>query len=223
MELDALTTDAALAEQLRGYLSAVDAMPDAEQFKVSLGLLSLAQMVDESLTFRSFRLMQLLHGIVLDDAGTSNHHVLICAPPLAGMVFYLSHDGDSRVVFADLAAYLAAAGAAFEADDFLDEQHSGQTPIAADQPGLRELLAGAASQADSDEIIVPLIRSFELSDPDFLIALIGDDFLIGEAVAEEIIRRPAIALLPVAKFCENHPHPQVSGPGAKARQAIAAL
>lgn len=223
MDLDTLTTGAALAEQLSTYLAAVDAMADAEEFRTSLGLLSLAQMVEETRTFRSLPLVELLGGIILDDPGTSNHHVLIGAAPLAGMVFYLSHDGGSRVVFDDLAAYLAAAEAAFEDDDFLDEHHPVHAPLAADQAGLRALLSSAASQSDGDEVIVPLLPSLKLSDPDFLIALVGDDFLIGGAVAEEIIRRPAAALLPVAQFCEGFAHPQVSRPGAKARQAIAAL
>lgn len=223
MDLDTLTTDTALAEQLRTYLSAVDAMADAEEFKTSLGLLSLPQMVEDTRAFRSLPLVEMLGGIILDDPGTSNLHVLIGAAPLAGMVFHLSHDGGSRVVFENLAAYLAAAEVAFKADSFLDEHHPAHSPLTRDQAGLRALLSSAASRSDGDDVIIPLLPSLDLSDPDFLIALIGDDFLIGEAVAEEIIRRPAAALLPVAQFCERFPHQQVSRPGAKARQALAAL
>ncbi|MEB2845746.1 hypothetical protein GAO09_29125 [Rhizobiales bacterium RZME27] len=223
MDLGTLTADTAIAEQLRTYLSKIDDMPDAEEFRTSLGLLPLPQMVEETGTFRSFRLVEMLGGIILDDPGTSNHHMLIGASPLAGMVFYLSHDGGSRVVFDDLAAYLAATEVAFEAADFLDEHHPAHAPLAADQAGLHAFLADVGSQDDGDEAIVPLLPSLDLSDPDFLIALIGDDFMIGEAVAEEITRRPAEYLLSVAQFCESFPHPQVSRPGAKALQAIAAL
>lgn len=224
MEFDTLTTDPALAERLRAYFSAIDALSDVEQFNAYLGLLSLKEMIEKSIEFRSFHpLVQVLDGIILDDPETSNHHMLIGTSALAGMVFYLSHDDDSRVVFADLPAYLAAAGQAFEDGDFLDEHHAARSPIAPDQVALRALLSSLALHDDSDVIIPALVPSLELTDPDFLIALIGEDFTIGEAVAREIIRRPAPELLPVAQFCENHSHPQVSGPGAKARQAIAAL
>lgn len=62
-------------------------------------LFSPQSVVEQSKLFASHPALRELGAYVLDDENTSSHHCLITAEPLAGSVFFLSHDGDSRVVF----------------------------------------------------------------------------------------------------------------------------
>lgn len=72
-------------------------------------LFSPEKIMEQSKLFASHPAVRELHAYVLDDENTSNHHCLITAEPLAGSVFFLSHDGDSRVVFETTTDFLSAA------------------------------------------------------------------------------------------------------------------
>ncbi|SHH09876.1 hypothetical protein [Massilia sp. CF038] len=43
--------------------------------------------------------MSMLGALVLDESNTSDYQVYLANPPLQGCIMYLSHDGDSRIVY----------------------------------------------------------------------------------------------------------------------------
>jgi hypothetical protein len=222
-DLMELTADQALAEQLQSYFSSLETTKSALVADAAIGLLPLARSFELSQEFRSFHpLIKSLAGIILDDAGTSDHHVLVCVAPLKGLVFHLAHDGDSRIVFENLDAFVAAAERAKETDDYVSDEHPEDPFVADDQVALRNFLSFLRSQDDFDQTVPALVSSLDFSQPEFLIALIGDDMAIGEAVALEIAARPAPGLLPVAEFCERHPHIILRQAGRMARESILA-
>jgi hypothetical protein len=178
----------------------------------------------EALTERlsSHPIIRLLDGFVLDEPNTSNYHILLCRHPLEGQVLYLSHDGDSRVVFSNLSELLTAASEAKARQLALPELHPDLSPHVTDQPALSHMLAmlaeGASEEAD---VAVSIIPSMDLSDTTLLEALAThENFYISEAVGAEIAKRPSSALKPIAWLCSNHPHPQAAEAGAKAISVI---
>ncbi len=220
-DLTELTADELLSEQCRSYFSSLNGLHESLRSDEAIGLLSLNQSFDMSKEFRQFHpVVQALLGIVLDDPETSDYHVLICATPLKGMVLYLAHDGDSRIVFETLEGFLAAAVKAKQIDDYVSEQHPNAALLAEDQAALRDLLSSLRLRGNADDIIPALVPSLDLSEPEFLINLIGEDFVIGEAIASQIAARPKAELLPVAEFCERHPHMIVRKAGSVARARI---
>ncbi|HST60213.1 MAG TPA: hypothetical protein VLK84_16015 [Longimicrobium sp.] len=190
-------------------------------------LLDTRAAADLTLDFREFNpVVRVLGGVILDDEDTSDHHVYVAQPPLAGMVLFLAHDDDTRVVFPSLQAYLAAARDARESDGWISDFHPAESPRAADQPALGALITGLLENYDDEDtgsILTALIPSLDLSDLNLLSRLAShEDFYLGEAVANEITRRPASRLTAVARLCASHPHGQVADAGARALRAIAA-
>jgi hypothetical protein len=183
-------------------------------------LLSRLAVVEQSGRFAYHPVVQQLGGYILDDADTSDHHVLVTGSPLIGNVVFLSHDGDTRAVFESGAAYLAAVREAHGRGIDVTDLHPDQSPIAKDQGALsafvRSLLA-----SELGDVVVSLIPSLNLQDIDLLQRLAQDeDFFLGEAVASEIEKRPSAALLPIAELCAAHLHPQVARAGLRAVKRI---
>lgn len=190
-------------------------------------LLGARAAVDLTLTFREFHpVVRVLGGVILDDEDTSDHHVYLTRPPLAGMVLHLSHDGDSRIVFPSLETYLAAAVAARDSDGLIADFHPAETPLAADQRGLGALITDLLDGYDEEgtaTVLTALLPSLDLADADLLSRLAShEDFYLSEAVANEIARRPSRGLAAVAQICASHPHAQAAAAGARALKAIAA-
>ena len=170
--------------------------------------------------------VQQLGGFVVDELDTSNHHLLIATGPLAGSVYYLSHDDDSRVVFACTSDFLAAVLAAHETEQEITDLHPALSPLANDQRALSDLMTALLdAEEDSAEALLPsLLPSSDLTDLALLQRLAtSDNFYLGEALANEIIKRPSAHLLPVAQLCAAHTHSQVSSMGTKAVRSIQAL
>lgn len=170
--------------------------------------------------------VQLLGGYVVDELDTSNHHLLITTGPLAGSVYYLSHDNDSRVVFATASDFLAAVLHAQETGQDICDLHPALSPLANDQSALSKLMTELLdADEDSAEVLLPsLLPSADLNDLALLQRLASsDNFYLGEALADEIIKRPSTHLLAIAQLCAAHAHSQVSGVGAKAVRSIQAL
>lgn len=164
-----------------------------------------------------------LDAYVLDDENTSDHHFLITAEALAGSVFFLSHDGDSRVVFQNTADFLNCVGEAQDQGLSVPDFHPQLSPVAWDQVALKHLILELRHRLCND-VIVSLVPSLDLEDLSLLQILVGDpDFFLGEAVALEIEKRPLPALLPIAMSCAAHDHPQVSGAGSRALRRIRQL
>ena len=96
-------------------------------------------------------------GVVLDDVETSNHHVYVGAGPLAGAVFFLCHDGDSRVVYASLPGFLSTAIRARDDNQLVEEQRPARSPVADDQAGLGAWMGQLLTLEDRDVLVLPLV------------------------------------------------------------------
>lgn len=191
--------------------------------KTSSALFDAEMVVMQSKLLAFHPAVQELHGYVLDDEGTSNHHLLITADPLAGSVFFLSHDDDSRVVFENTADFLDAVGKAEAEGLSVADLHPRLSPIAKDQIAIAKFIHELLRR-ECNDLVVCLLPSLDLTDLSLLQLLANDnDFFLGEAVAIEIEKRPSKVLLPLAAICADHRHPQVSIPGLRAVRSIQQL
>jgi hypothetical protein len=130
------------------------------------------------------------------DADTSNHHLLLTRSPLAASVLFLSHDGDTRVVFDSASAFLEAVRKARDSGLDVPELHPACSPAVQDQAALSTFIRGLLDAADLGDAVVALVPSMDLQDADLLRRLAQDeDFHLGEAVGIEIGKRPSPALL----------------------------
>lgn len=189
----------------------------------SSSLFDAKTVVEQSKLFAFHPTVQELHGYVLDDENTSNHHLLITAPPLAGSVFFLSHDGDSRVVFENATDFLDAVREAQAEGLSVVDLHARLSPVAKNQTALANFIH-ALLQRECNDLVVSLVPSLDLEDLSLLQLLASEtDFFLGEAIAIEIEKRPLKALLPIAVICAEHAHPQVSVAGSRAVRRIRQL
>ncbi|ESK55708.1 MAG: hypothetical protein RR061_09790 [Muribaculaceae bacterium] len=190
--------------------------------QIDLNLLELA--ASESLT-EDFLFHPLIHtfdGLVLDDADTSNHHILLRRSPFEGYILYLSHDDRSKIVFSSLVELLHAADEAKITNKPLSELHPLVSPHEMEQKALSYLVRSLVKETDDDiEIALALIPSMDLLDIELLTELAKhDDFFVAEIVGDEIAKRPFLALQQVALLCSQHPHSQAAKAGVRALQAI---
>lgn len=183
-------------------------------------LLDSEAVVEQSKIFSFHPVVRELHAYMLDDENTSDHHFLITAEPLAGSVFFLSHDGDSRVVFESTADFLNAVRNAGTQARSVSDFHPLLSPVARDQAALTHLIKGLLLR-ECNDLVVSLVPSLYLADFPLLRTLVGaPDFFLGEAVAMEIAKRPSRVLLPIAMACAGHGHTQVSSAGSRALRRI---
>lgn len=176
--------------------------------------------VEQSKLFAFHPAVRELHGYVLDDENTSNHHFLVTVEPLAGSVFFLSHDGDSRVVFESAADFLDCVRKAQAEGLSVSDLHPWLSPVARDQTALANFIHALLRQ-ECNDLVVCLVPSLDLENLSLLQLLASDaDFFLGEAVAMEIEKRPSEALLPIAITCADHAHPQVAVAGSRAMRRI---
>ncbi|MGO3889399.1 MAG: hypothetical protein ACTJHW_00355 [Paenalcaligenes sp.] len=186
-------------------------------------LLSPIEVQEYSDEFSFHPAVQQLGGYVVDELDTSNHHLLVTTGPLAGSVYYLSHDDDSRVVFASASDFLAAVLEAHETEQEICDLHPALSPLANDQSALSTLITELLDSSDdeAEDLLPSLLPSADLTDLTLLQRLAtSDNFYLGEALANEIIKRPSAHLLPIAQLCAAHTHSQVSGVGAEAVRSI---
>lgn len=221
-ELNALTGDAGIAEGLDAYFNVVSewGAPAA-----SIGLLSAQSVIEQSREFRTFHpVVQRLQGIILDDPGTSDHHIVLCRAGVAGSVLHLAHDGTSRIVFDNIRSFLEAARRAAALNGLIEDEHPRHARVLSDQVALRGLIEFLRSDPDYDDIVPALVPSLELSDPNYLSTLVvGEDVYVAEAVCQEITARPSADLMPVVETGEAHAHWMVRNAAASARERIANL
>ena len=198
---------------------------DHDEFEVNL--FPIADAVRWTNDFHAFHpLVQMLGGVILDDPNTSNHHVYLSVPPCEGAVLFLNHDGDSRIVFPTLAAYVDAARRSISDCRDLRSFHPDGGISIANQDGLNRLIADLydGPEGDGTDVILALIPSADLNDITLLKRMANDnDFYVAEAIGDAIARRPRSELQTVALVCRNHSHPQASRAGQRAMAAIAAL
>lgn len=218
--LIALTGDVGIAEQLQDHFRFVDKQ---RLMRDGLGLLTIADSLNRTEEFRAFHpVVRDLEGVIIDDPGTSDHHVVLCRAPFGGAVLHLAHDGESRIVFDSVDSFIKAVQRAFEIGGYVYDQHPDHAWIAADQATLRELISSLSSEPDKDIILPILIPSLDLSDLDFLTTLVtNEDMYVAEAVCREIASRPSPLLLPIAALGEEHSHPMARDAAARARVNIA--
>jgi hypothetical protein len=208
---------------LEGYFAhlASGAYSDIDELELNLLNRVEAELFTEDFEFHP--IVMHLDALVLDDPGTSNHHVLLDRAPFEGQVLFLTHDGGTRVVFASITEFLAAADRAIAEKIVLPETHPAASPRVADQVCLSELIQTLLDEDETD-VVLALIPSMDLSD----LALLGklathEDYFLGELVALEIAKRPAAALENVAHQCAAQRPPQVAQAGHRALRAIRAL
>lgn len=187
-------------------------------------LLAPSEVLEQTAQFGFHPLVQQLGCYVLDDANTSDHHLLATRSPLAGCVLFLSHDGNTRAVFDSATSFLAAVQQAQASDREVPDLHSLQSPLAQDQAALAAFMHQLLDDQTWNEVVVALIPSLNLQDGALLRRLLGDeDFYLGEAVAMAIENRPSPALLPLAQQAAAHAHPQLARAGKLAVQRIRQL
>ena len=150
------------------------AVIDAPGF-AALGLLPRDRAIDLTEAMRGHPVVDLLQGQVLDDPETSNHHLLLGRAPLTGRVLYLTHDGDSRVVFDSLADFIAAVRQADEQGLDVEELHPDLSPLVDGQPPLGGLIRELLQQESGVDVVLTLIPSLDLGDLALLEALARDD------------------------------------------------
>ena len=187
-------------------------------------LLTAEQATQWTRSVRAHPILEALDGVILDDVETSNHHVYVNAGPLKGAVFFLCHDGDSRIVYASLAEYLSAAIRARSEGQLLEDEHPPRSSIAHDQAGLSKWIRQLLTSDNCDELVPLFVPSLDLSDSLLLRELAGhNDFFIAESVAQEIAVRPTLQLKEIAELCAEHRHPQAANAGKMALAAIHSL
>ena len=208
---------------LNAYFHTLSLHPQAAQLQQVLGLYEATDSQNLAADMAYHPLAQHLGALVLDDTDTSNHHLLATQGPLAGHVVYLSHDGDSRPVFANWADWLQAAERALQQGCDVAELHPAHAPIAPDQGALAAALQALVA-ADASEAAIALLPSLELTDPRHAALLqawaVDEDFYLGEALALQIALRPDARLQALAERCAAHPHPQVVQAGHSALRAL---
>lgn len=206
------------------YFKHVDQGHYSDCFDREVNLLPLAQAEEFSEQFSGHPTLDTLGGLILDNPDTSNHHVLVTRSPLAGQVFYLSHDDDSRIVFPSLQTFLQTAQQALEQSCCLSELHPPQSPLCADQAGLSQFILQLCASDDEEDMAVALISSLDLNDLALLEQLAqSDNFFLAEALGQEIKKRPRAELRAIAELCSAHSHPQAAKAGAAALRAVRSL
>ncbi|HEX7645434.1 MAG TPA: hypothetical protein VF472_24800 [Burkholderiaceae bacterium] len=167
-------------------------------------------------------LMGMLGALVLDETDTSSYHVYLAAPPLQGCILYLSHDGETRIVYDTPQRFLAAVIEANTAD--LEELHPPCPPTVADQTGLTKFIDANLDHDDADMILTVAIGCLELKDTSLMRRLATHaDFFVAEALGDAIEKRPAPELLALAELCASHKHAQAANAGRRACQTIRRL
>jgi hypothetical protein len=211
---------------LEAYFDRIKNGRYAKRRDVEVNLLPLYAAVDLTHKFRELLpIIQTLQGFILDDPDTSNYHVYLDHPSLNGTVLYLDHDGDTQVVFASLDELLAAADSAIGSGHELRDYHPLFCPLANDQDCLNELVRQQLDLEDEyrTNVITAVIPSMDLRDLQLLRRLAQDpDFFLGQAVADEIWKRPSAELREVAELCAAHAHSQAAQAGRRALDQLAA-
>ncbi|HEY1136466.1 MAG TPA: hypothetical protein VGE64_03155 [Xanthomonadaceae bacterium] len=202
------------------YFAAVATGDYSARASLELNLLDEASSKSLTEQFGFHPVVSYLDGLVLDDCETSNHHILVRRHPLRGQILYLAHDGESRVVYENLAAMLAAADRARLCGIALSETHPEISPRADDQDALSNMIREFLADEEI-ELVLMLVPSMSLKDEKLLSELAShDDFYVVEALAGLIAKRPSEDLREIAQRCAAHPHPQAAGAGLKAVRAF---
>lgn len=177
--------------------------------------------LERTAQFAYHPLVQQLGCYVLDDADTSDHHLLATRSPLAGCVLFLGHEGDRRAVFDSATGFLAAVQQAQASGREVSDLHPALSPLAPDQAALAAFIHQLLDDPTCNEVVAALIPSLDLEDHHLLRRLLDDeDFHLGEAIAIAIQKRPSQALLPMAQRAAAHAHPQVAQAGKLAAKRI---
>jgi hypothetical protein len=223
--LTELTTNL-LSPDLALYFAKVGSGDYSEHWDVEVNLLNLAQSERWTQDLSFHPIIQAFDGRVLDDPNTSNHHIYLNRTVLTGCILFLSHDGDTRIVYSTLVDFLGAADAAKQEKHVLSEIHPSSSPILKNQVGLSGLILDLYPNGDAgnEAAVLALIPSMDLLDKMLLKRLVIDtNFFFGEAVAIEIEKRPTHHLVQIAELCAGHEHMHVRNAGHKALAAIRQL
>lgn len=193
-----------------------DALPDHPDSRVHL--LPFGEARAYSLDMNSVPVFGRLGLWILDDANDSNPYAYISRGPCAGMVMHASHDGDARIAFASLAAFLAALRVVGEAGEDIDALPHEELHLSLDAEF--EQLAREDSE-DAVFLICTYLRASTALREAAQAALLGyGDFYVREALAAHIAHHPHAHYLAAAQVLAGDGHPQVAGAGKKAVGAL---
>ena len=169
MELIFLKLFDEVPADLKAYFDRIEKGSYSNWREIGLNLLPVHKAADLTQKFREFDpVVQALDGFILDDPETSDYHVYLGHPSLKGTVLYLPHDGITRVVFASLHEFLAAADTALDSGPDLRGFHPVISPIAKDQGCLSELIKQQLDLEDGSPVITAIIPSMDLRDLELL-------------------------------------------------------
>lgn len=207
-----------LPEEVREHFGIRDASLTLEW----IGLYNAKQALEETNIFRSFHpIVSAFDGVVLDDPNTSDHHIYLSKYPLTGMIMFLSHDGNTRIVFRSLRDFLASARLAVLQENYVDQFHPARSPLCDDQAALSGLISELIDDPDADTLIPALLPSLDLQRSQIAAALAThEDFFVSEALANAIASRPSRELKELAVLCLTHPHVQARVAANRALEAI---
>lgn len=213
-----------LTAEQDGYFERIRSGQYSGRYRNEMNLLSRGEAQKATELFSGHQTIEALGGFVLDDSETSDHHVFAMKSPVAGQVLYLSHDGDTRIVFDSLSRFVDAVERALAQGCPLNSMHPSLSPLCQDQPKLVNFINTLRDDDEGEDVAVQLIPSLDLYDSELLERLAAEDnFFLAEAIAIEIGKRPRPDLLRIAELCSAHPHPQVANAGAAAVGAIQTL
>lgn len=193
--------------------------------EAGVGLLSPDHALSFTRTLGRFQeVLRAVDGLVLDDNRTGCHHTYIGRPFFSGAILYLGRSGDTRIVFASLDDYRDAVETAVCERRSITEFHPFLSPPARYQGALGEVIRQQLDAPHGVEVIRALLPSLDLDDYALLRQLVSErDSLLGEAVANEICKRPRHSLQKVAEKCMAHSHLEVVIAGLRAFDAIKGL
>lgn len=170
-----------------------------------------------------FEAPDVLDLLILDDANTSDYHCFARDLPFPGAVIYVPHGNTIRVVFANLNDFLMACDQAVETDEFVTRLHETRAFIHPDQEKLQNAIEQALEDGE-EEVLWLMLSCSDFADIDFVAQLLdSDDFFLRQTIAERIARGPTPEMLAIAERSANDPHPNVSGPGQRALDAVQRL
>lgn len=212
-----------LSPELARHFSVVENGGYSELWNVEVNLLNKFQAQESTFDLAPHPILQAFDGVVLDDPNTSNYHIYLNHAVLKGSVLFLSHDGDTRLVYSSIAEFMSAVDKAKLEETWLADLHPTSSPITPNQGALSQLISACLDQGndEGEAAVLALIPSMDLKDEPLLMRLASArNFFFGEAVANAIVKRPSADLLSVAECCTRHGHIQVRNAGRRALEVV---
>ncbi|HEY4372330.1 MAG TPA: hypothetical protein VGN52_10420 [Burkholderiales bacterium] len=193
-----------------------DALPDYPDSRIHC--LPFDQALAYTRDMHGIPVVQRLGLWVLDDAEDSNPHAYVTQGPCTGAVVHFSHDGEPRVAFGSLAAFVAALHEAGGRGGDIDDLPP-QAPAYALDAEITVLLGEDSEDAHFlVNLYLGICAPLQMQTQEALLR--EDDFLVREALAARLAQTARPQDLDTAQRLAADPHPQVARAGALALAAV---